>query len=415
MKRIVSLLLLVSAGLFLCVLSFFCAFRHRVEQPDNLEVVQQGQASLEQAELPVAEENAPVAEQAVAAVPEIASVAERSSVAAKPDASLLPVAVSAVETASSSAEAGVSARPDAAAAKPSSENVADNDLAGKKDAVASAELSGATKNAAGEVRPGAIRENRSAVRTEVAAQGKGTPAVEEKTPAAGESIPEDAGGAGSYQYFEYQVITVPKKTLASAAESAGLPKDSKPTDEFAGVLHFHHAYVRAFLNYIRDAVESFGASLRRIDLDLYPVCLFDQPVRFHVAYVVRVVIERCHNGGIVVALKEETFVVKIRKSDRSVETVHAALFAPSSHRVKESFGDLEVIDEIHPTKAYMLESPFLVRTSVDDAGDASDGFVIAVRHPELVVTYFERGVHLGIEAVHLIEEEWRTVIRAIPV
>ena len=151
MKRFVSLLLLVSAGLFLCVLSFFCAFRHRVEQPDDLEVVQQGQASLEQAELPVAEENAPVAEQAVAAVPEIASVTERSSVAAKTDASLLPVAVPpAVEAASSSAGAGVSARPDAAAAKPSSENVANNDPAGTKDvvAVASAELSRATKNAA---------------------------------------------------------------------------------------------------------------------------------------------------------------------------------------------------------------------------------------------------------------------------
>ena len=46
-----------------------------------------------------------------------------------------------------------------------------------------------------------------------------------------------SGGADSYQYFEYQVITVPKKNLAEAAESMGLPKDSPPSDELLPAIY----------------------------------------------------------------------------------------------------------------------------------------------------------------------------------
>ena len=191
--------------------------------------------------------------------------------------------------------------------------------------------------------------------------------------------------------------------------------DPEPADEFAGVLDFHHVHVRAFLNYIRDAHESLGTSLWRIDLKLYPVCLFDQAVGFYMADVVRVVIERSHDSGVFVSLKEQALMVKIRKADRSVEAVHATLFAPSRYGVEERFGDLEVIDEIEPSETHVLESPFLVRATVDDAGDASDGFVISVRHPELVVADLQSGVHLRIETIHLIEEERRAVIRAVPV
>ena len=45
------------------------------------------------------------------------------------------------------------------------------------------------------------------------------------------------GGSDAYQYFEYQVITVPKKTLAEAAESMGLPKDAPPSDELLPAIY----------------------------------------------------------------------------------------------------------------------------------------------------------------------------------
>ena len=51
------------------------------------------------------------------------------------------------------------------------------------------------------------------------------------------NAPAVSGGADSYQYFEYQVITVPKKTLSEAAESMGLPKDSPPSDELLPAIY----------------------------------------------------------------------------------------------------------------------------------------------------------------------------------
>ena len=232
MKRIVILLLAFSAALFLCVLTFFSAFWHRVEQPDDIEAVQDGQSSREQAVFPVAEENALVAEQAVAAVPKDATVAENTPAASGSDMPSQPYAVPAVETASSASGADVSAHPDAAAARPSAE---------RKD-VAVSTGPAATRPSSGAVRSGATRENRTAVRTEAADAGRAASASEEKASVAKGAVGESAGGAESYQYFEYQVITVPKKTLAAAAESMGLPKDSKPTDELLPAIYKQGGY-----------------------------------------------------------------------------------------------------------------------------------------------------------------------------
>ena len=51
------------------------------------------------------------------------------------------------------------------------------------------------------------------------------------------NAPALSGGDDSYQYFEYQVITVPKKTLSEAAEIMGLPKDSPPSDELLPAIY----------------------------------------------------------------------------------------------------------------------------------------------------------------------------------
>ncbi len=51
------------------------------------------------------------------------------------------------------------------------------------------------------------------------------------------AAPAVFGGDDAYEYFEYQVITVPKKTLSDAAVSMGLPRDSKPTDELLPAIY----------------------------------------------------------------------------------------------------------------------------------------------------------------------------------
>jgi hypothetical protein len=70
------------------------------------------------------------------------------------------------------------------------------------------------------------------------AKEEATVAAEKSAPAAKEAVlPENSGGSDSHMYFEYQVITVPKKTLTAAAESMGLPKDSEPTNELLPAIY----------------------------------------------------------------------------------------------------------------------------------------------------------------------------------
>ena len=64
-----------------------------------------------------------------------------------------------------------------------------------------------------------------------------SPAKDDDASAAKEPVQENVGGSDSYQYFEYQVITVPKKTLATAAESMGLPRDSQPSDDLLPAIY----------------------------------------------------------------------------------------------------------------------------------------------------------------------------------
>lgn len=61
--------------------------------------------------------------------------------------------------------------------------------------------------------------------------------AKDNVPAETGNAPALSNGADSQQYFEYQVITVPKKTLAAAAESMGLPKDSQPSDELLPAIY----------------------------------------------------------------------------------------------------------------------------------------------------------------------------------
>ena len=69
------------------------------------------------------------------------------------------------------------------------------------------------------------------------AMGQAAAAPAENAPAKKENAPALSNGADSQQYFEYQVITVPKKTVAAAAESMGLPKDTPPSDELLPAIY----------------------------------------------------------------------------------------------------------------------------------------------------------------------------------
>jgi len=71
--------------------------------------------------------------------------------------------------------------------------------------------------------------------------------AKETAPAKETATEKDAATAaaersGAYQYFEYQVIAVPKKVLAAAAKSMKLPEDSQPTDELLPAIYREGGY-----------------------------------------------------------------------------------------------------------------------------------------------------------------------------
>ena len=222
MKRIVSLLIVLVAVLLLSILFLFSLRGRRgvgADEPSN-DVQDQAFSQQQQTEIVVAEESVSAEENAVPVgvtpVPadEIASAEE----SAGDDASAAESAgapAGAEEAGRSVAESGESVN--AGASEPT---------AASDDAAVSAKSSSGENPASGAGRIKLTRENNGLfIRGNADADAvRGVPDVANN-------------GPDSYQYFEYQVITVPKKTLAAAAESMGLPADSQPTDELLPAIY----------------------------------------------------------------------------------------------------------------------------------------------------------------------------------
>jgi len=142
-----------------------------------------------------------------------------------------------------------------AADAPAAEPVSASDTAilpGSEDAVAEAPLPAGKETKAAEasagpsasgVNPAAASAERSALSVNSSGSTSASPSVaarqqSDRTERWKDSLDAAlSNGADSQQYFEYQVITVPKKNLAAAAESLGLPKDSPPTDELLPAIY----------------------------------------------------------------------------------------------------------------------------------------------------------------------------------
>ena len=242
MKRIVSLLITLVAILLLSVLVLFFLRGRPGVGADETETVVQDQVSpqqQQQTEIIVEEESASAEENAVPTALKPVPAGDNASAEenAVPTA-LKPVPAgenaSAGESAGKNAAAAESGAPTAvkAAELPAAESGAPADAgtsespAASEDAAASGKPASGANPASGSGRVGLPRENSSPF-TRGNADSGAVRGVQDFT----------NSGPDSYQYFEYQVITVPKKTLAAAAESMGLPADSQPTDELLPAIY----------------------------------------------------------------------------------------------------------------------------------------------------------------------------------
>ena len=117
-------------------------------------------------------------------------------------------------------------------------------------------------------------QNAAATDAPAKAASAETPAAAEKKAPAAEpakgSASTESAASGAYQYFEYQVITVPKKVLAAAAESMHLPSDSQPSDELLPAIYREGGY-RVIGYSAGYAATSAPAEFRMARSEFFPV------------------------------------------------------------------------------------------------------------------------------------------------
>ena len=188
---------------------------------------------------------------------------------------------------------------------------------------------------------------------------------------------------------------------------------AESTSQFTYALDLNHMHVRTLFNDIRYTGHAFRTLLRREDTHLDPVRLFGQTIGIHMLDVIWVVIKRRQRSTVLISFEEQTLMVKIRKTYRTVQFIHTTFLTPGSNGVEQRFADLQIIDEIEPTEAHFLHAPMLIGTAVNDTADTSYGFTVPIGHPELIVTHLQSRVLGRVKAVHLIEEQRRTVIRTV--
>ena len=243
MKRIVSLLIVFVFLLFLGVLILLAVRgRNGGLTDDTMTDGQEQAASLdeEQTESDFEEENASVAENAVPAGRKPGETDKQGIQSDEPG------------SAGKTADAAAGKTADAAAGETASasKNNASAGAGNGKSSVAAGDAAGSADASSGANKPAA-----DAVSGSGAKSGAG-----QANPQQGQNRPGFWGGAtsgfgavrglpdavniepGSYQYFEYQVIAVPKKVLAEAAEYLKLPSGSEPTDELLPAIYHVGGY-----------------------------------------------------------------------------------------------------------------------------------------------------------------------------
>ena len=135
--------------------------------------------------------------------------------------------------------------------------------------------------------------------------------------------------------------------------------------------------------FAHDAVH-FRKALRQclgwVDLVLNPVGFFLQSVCVHMADVVWIVVEGRHRREVVITLQQETLVVKVGETNRTIDLLHAFGFAPFSNFVQESKAHLFIVNKVNPAEANVLHAPTCVRCMVNETCDTSYDTSIAICH-----------------------------------
>ena len=204
----------------------------------------------------------------------------------------------------------------------------------------------------------------------------------------------------AHQVLVHQVQVLAHERVYLLAAQGGEAEDGcvgfvQEAEDALPVVAAGHVLVGEFLDFevehfLREACHAcvlLGYFLGDVDAHLYPIYLLHVAVGFHMAGVVGEVVEGVHRAHAVEVGEEHPFLVEVGDAHRSLDGVHAAFVPPLGDGIEQGGGYIGIVHEVEVAEAHVACVPFLVDSVVDDGGDASHGFALAVVGDE--------GLHVG--------------------
>ena len=115
------------------------------------------------------------------------------------------------------------------------------------------------------------------------------------------------------------------------------------------------------------------------------------------------------------ALDEHALGVHIGEAQGTGQVFHSLAFAPAGHSVDEGVNDLGIIDEVDVAETCLFLARALVAHVVDDAGDASHGFAVAIGHVVNGLAEVKCRVLVGPQRVQLVGDQRGYKILAVAI
>ena len=131
--------------------------------------------------------------------------------------------------------------------------------------------------------------------------------------------------------------------------------------------------------------------------------------------IIGVAVHGACSTNAVKALNKQTLGVQVGKAQGSGQMFHTLALTPTGHGVDERVDHLGIVDKVDVTEARLLFVVALVDQMIDDAGDASHDFLVAVSQEIGCLAEVKCRVLVRTQGVHFIGDQWRNVVLAVAV
>ena len=150
-----------------------------------------------------------------------------------------------------------------------------------------------------------------------------------------------------------------------------------------------------------------------LNAHLKPVHLLGVAHSLEVLRVVGGIVDGGHRTPEVKILDKHAFLVEVGDSQRPLNTSHSALCTPAFHCLQEGCSNFAVVHHLYEAEAHTFLLPLRIGMLVDDGGNASDRYTIAIGHKRLDFTKLQASIVTRTEGVAHIGIKIRYILRVI--